>query len=318
MKKMTTVTIASTILSAALLTQLAFASGVSSVEVLLAPFHWTVNGNEITTGETFNNGTTEVPVSVNYKGTTYLPVRVIAEQLGLSVEWDGQAKKAVLVDATMDDPLGNLPYKSVEYSNWTNLTTTADLIHEPGVNKKVLKVLTKGVKVKVLGEISRSWIKVALENGTVGFLPPTATDYILLADRPAWEQKADSMISLGFKYLSTPYDFGAPLGQTDRFDCSSFVNYVYGLHNIKLKRTSRDQSNAGTEVSFEQARKGDLLFFTTPARKDRTGVQRIGHVAIYLGDNKILHTFRVGIGVTVTELDKDWTNRFIKATRVIN
>ena len=119
------------------------------------------------------------------------------------------------------------------------------------------------------------------------------------------------------KYLGTPYKFDASLGQTATFDCSSFVNYIYGLLDIKLPRNSRQQSKIGEEVSRDQIRKGDLLYFTTPARKDKEGVNRIGHVAVYLGDNKVLHTYRSGIGVTVTELDSNWNNRMIKAMRVI-
>ena len=32
------------------------------------------------------------------------------------------------------------------------------------------------------------------------------------------------------------------------------------------------------------------MFFTNASRKNNTGVERIGHVAMYLGDNYILHT----------------------------
>ena len=32
------------------------------------------------------------------------------------------------------------------------------------------------------------------------------------------------------------------------------------------------------------------MFFTNATRKDKVGIERIGHVALYLGDNYILHT----------------------------
>ena len=32
------------------------------------------------------------------------------------------------------------------------------------------------------------------------------------------------------------------------------------------------------------------MFFTNSTRKDKVGVERIGHVALYLGNNYILHT----------------------------
>ncbi|MFD2612646.1 C40 family peptidase [Paenibacillus gansuensis] len=317
MKRITTAALGS-IAAALLITNMSSASSLKEITASIIPFHWTVNGHAINNGDTFYNGKVTVPTSINYKGTTYLPVRVVAEELGLSVEWNEQSKQAVLVDATMDDPLGDQPYKAVEYSTWSRLKADADLVHEPGVNKKVLLSLKKGEKIKVLAEINRSWLKAASESGKTGYLPASSADYVLLANRPAWEQQADSIIAMGLKYIGTPYDFGAPLGETDRFDCSSYVNYLYGMHGIHLKRTSRDQSRAGTEITYGDARKGDLLFFTTPKRKDKTGTERIGHVAIYLGEGKMLHTFRVGIGVTVTEVDDSWKKRLVKATRLIN
>ena len=33
-----------------------------------------------------------------------------------------------------------------------------------------------------------------------------------------------------------------------------------------------------------------MIFFTNSTRYNKTGVERIGHVALYLGDNLILHT----------------------------
>ena len=33
-----------------------------------------------------------------------------------------------------------------------------------------------------------------------------------------------------------------------------------------------------------------MIFFTNAQRYNKTGVERIGHVALYLGDNYILHT----------------------------
>ena len=122
---------------------------------------------------------------------------------------------------------------------------------------------------------------------------------------------------MGLKYLGTPYKYGAALKQTATFDCSSFMNFIYGQNGIALPRDSRQQSKQGTEIPLDQIRKGDMLFFTTPARKAKTGLQHIGHVAIYLGENKVLQTYRVGIGVTVTELDANWKGRIVKAKRII-
>lgn len=134
---------------------------------------------------------------------------------------------------------------------------------------------------------------------------------------PSWKRKADHLIVKGFGFLGTPYVFGAKSDQTDSFDCSSFLRYIFISQGVSLPRDSRQQSQRGTEVSIDQLRVGDLVFFTTPKRKNKSGIDRIGHVAVYLGNGLMLHTFRPGIGVTISELNSSWKERFVQAKRVL-
>jgi len=83
-------------------------------------------------------------------------------------------------------------------------------------------------------------------------------------------------------YLGTRYRFG---GTTPRaFDCSGFVRYVFRRHGVELPRTAREQADVGhlIVVGLDSLRVGDLMFF-------RTARGRASHVAIYLGDGKIIH-----------------------------
>ena len=76
-----------------------------------------------------------------------------------------------------------------------------------------------------------------------------------------------------------------------QFDCSALVQYVYFKTNgVLLNLTSREQSLNGTQVDKNNLRRGDLMFFTNASRKNKTGIERIGHVGIYFGNNYILHT----------------------------
>ena len=116
-------------------------------------------------------------------------------------------------------------------------------------------------------------------------------------------EKIENVISIGAKFLGTKYVYGATrlhngkgvflTGFTDTaFDCSSFVQYAfyYGA-NVNLNLTTRTQVTQGKAVyGKENMRRGDLMFFTNASRYYNTGIERIGHVAIYLGDNYILHT----------------------------
>lgn len=133
-----------------------------------------------------------------------------------------------------------------------------------------------------------------------------------------WKRKADALIVKGMSFLGTPYVIGAKEGQTNSFDCSSFLQYLFATQEVSLPRDAGLQSERGSEVSIDQLREGDLVFFTTPKRKNKEGTEQIGHVAVYMGNGLILHTFRQGIGVTVSELDAVWKDRFVKAKRVLS
>ena len=54
--------------------------------------------------------------------------------------------------------------------------------------------------------------------------------------------------------------------------------------------TSRAQSIEGELVKKKDLKRGDLMFFTNASRKDKTGIEKVGHVGIYFGNNYILHT----------------------------
>lgn len=77
----------------------------------------------------------------------------------------------------------------------------------------------------------------------------------------------------------------------EKFDCSSLMQYIfYRGAGTLLKTTTRTQVLQGKEVKTADLKRGDLLFFTNASRKDNKGIERVGHVALYLGDNYILHT----------------------------
>lgn len=123
---------------------------------------------------------------------------------------------------------------------------------------------------------------------------------------------ANNVIATGKQYLGVPYKFGAKSGITYVFDCSSFTQYVFKRNGIKIPRSSRQQAKVGTKVAKSQLKIGDLVFSDT----NRDGV--INHVSIYMGGNKLLHTYRKGIGVTISKFSgSTWDRTFVTARRVI-
>ncbi len=78
---------------------------------------------------------------------------------------------------------------------------------------------------------------------------------------------------------------------TNAFDCSSLIQYVFyeGADKL-LDVTTRTQVVQGEHVKRSELKRGDCIFFTNDDRVNLTGVNRVGHVALYLGNDYILHT----------------------------
>ncbi|MGN7456918.1 C40 family peptidase [Paenibacillus pasadenensis] len=123
--------------------------------------------------------------------------------------------------------------------------------------------------------------------------------------------ESEKLLDYGKQYLGVPYRLGAPSGVTYAFDCSSFTQYVFEKNGITLPRTSSQQAQKGDKVARGYLSKGDLVFFTNSNGKG------IGHVAIYAGSNKILHTYGK-TGVTVSSLGTSyWNKHYVTAKRVL-
>jgi cell wall-associated NlpC family hydrolase len=124
--------------------------------------------------------------------------------------------------------------------------------------------------------------------------------------------QAEKIISTGTKFMGVKYRFGAPSGITYAFDCSSFTQYIFKKHGIVLPRTSSQQSTKGTKIAKKDLAVGDLVFFKDPGRSGK-----IGHVAVYAGDNMILHTGGKG-GVKFSKLTSPYyTKYYVTARRVV-
>ena len=78
-------------------------------------------------------------------------------------------------------------------------------------------------------------------------------------------------------------------------DCSGFTQAVYNNFGISIPRVAESQKVAGTEVSMENAQVGDLLFF------GQDGGQA-DHVAIYMGNNMIIHSSSEETGVIISDV----------------
>ncbi|WP_052476243.1 C40 family peptidase [Cohnella kolymensis] len=131
-------------------------------------------------------------------------------------------------------------------------------------------------------------------------------------DQEPTPTQAEKIISTGTHFLGVKYRFGAPSGITYAFDCSSFTQYIFKKNGIVLPRTSSQQSTKGVKIAKKDLAIGDLVFFKDPGRSGK-----IGHVAVYAGNNKILHTGGKG-GVKFSTLSSPYyTKHYVTARRVV-
>ena len=114
-------------------------------------------------------------------------------------------------------------------------------------------------------------------------------------------------------FLGTRYVWGAT-GPT-KFDCSGFTQWVYRDAGINIPRVSRDQAKVGQYVSYNNLRKGDMIFFDT--KKHKKGI--VTHVGIYLGNGNFIHASSAAKKVIVYNFNQKpfYKERFLWGRRVV-
>ena len=95
-----------------------------------------------------------------------------------------------------------------------------------------------------------------------------------------------SVVNYATQFVGNPYVWGGT-SLTSGADCSGFVQSVYANFGVSLPRTSYEQQNAGTEVSYADAQPGDLICYG-------------GHVAIYMGNGQIVHASNAKDGIKIS------------------
>jgi cell wall-associated NlpC family hydrolase len=166
-----------------------------------------------------------------------------------------------------------------------------------GTSYSTLGTAEKDTLYAVIGK-SGEWYKTYYKNSTVYI----NAKYCVVVELESASKEVESVIAEGTRYMGVKYVYGATRyhdgdgnlikGFTaSAFDCSSLMQYIfYKGAGVNLQTTTRTQIKQGTTISKSNIKRGDLIFFTNASRQNNSGIERVGHVALYLGDNYILHT----------------------------
>lgn len=166
-----------------------------------------------------------------------------------------------------------------------------------GTGYSVLGTAEKNTAYVVLGK-SGGWYKTYYR-GKIAYI---SASYVSVFSLEKSDTQTEEVLQQGYKLIGVPYVYGAVRlhdgkgnflkGFTaQKFDCSSLVQYVFYQGAGKLLDvTTRTQVKQGKYVSRSALKRGDCIYFTNEERQHKTGTERIGHVAIYLGNDYILHT----------------------------
>lgn len=95
-----------------------------------------------------------------------------------------------------------------------------------------------------------------------------------------------AVVDYACQFVGNPYVYGGS-SLTNGADCSGFVMSVYAAFGVSLPHSSKSLRSVGYEVSTSDMQPGDIICYS-------------GHVAIYVGNNTIVHASNKKDGIKYT------------------
>ena len=109
-----------------------------------------------------------------------------------------------------------------------------------------------------------------------------------------------SVVDYAVQFVGNPYVWGGT-SLTKGADCSGFVMKIYEAYGVSLPHSSYKMRSVGYSVSASDVQPGDIICYS-------------GHVAIYIGDGKIVHASNKKDGIKITN---NWRYKKVLAIRRI-
>ncbi|MDR1397595.1 MAG: C40 family peptidase [Desulfarculales bacterium] len=133
--------------------------------------------------------------------------------------------------------------------------------------------------------------------------------FVSIPERMTAQMMREQIIHTAYSQLGQTYKRGGS-SPGSGFDCSGFTSWVFAMTGVKIPRTSREQFGKGINISQEDLRPGDMVFF-------RSG-RNISHVGIYVEKGYFIHSPNKNSEITISNLKSSgWLRTYAGARRLI-
>jgi cell wall-associated NlpC family hydrolase len=191
------------------------------------------------------------------------------------------------VDAVVSDPVA----RSLGIPAGNALVISAPQARLSTVMQEIAQVLPKGASVAPL-------VAQAAERGLPASAGSAGAISITAGDGPGLTAtQTAAFLTAALSRVGLPYVWGGD--GPDVFDCSGLVQWSMRQAGIVMPRVAVDQAQTGPQIPIADLQPGDLLFYHT----DPTAPTYISHVAIYIGDGRMLQAPEPGEDVQVVPAD---------------
>lgn len=117
-----------------------------------------------------------------------------------------------------------------------------------------------------------------------------------------WQSRANRAVRFAYRQRGKPYRWGGT--GPHAYDCSGLAQRAWRAAGVRIPRVTYGQYRIRTHISRRGLRPGDLVFF-----------HGLGHVGIYVGRSRFIHSPHSGSHVKVERLRGHYRRALVGAVR---